>query len=145
MSWPPAVVAFALTLGSLSVAPDAHGQDLLPASAPAAAAPSIDAASLDRIASALARAPQIDTTIAPRFYSFTVATPPAPRDFMKGWNLSLAPIDAPDEFRGFGGGVGGIDVLSLIRSAVRSYRGHQARMIRERIDRELRALNKPPA
>jgi hypothetical protein len=102
----------------------------------------VDPASLDRIAAALASAPAIDATVAPRFYASTVAKAPSFKDYMKGWNVSLTPIVAPAESMSFGGGgLGGIEVLSLIHAAIQAYHGHEARLIRQRIDRELRALN----
>jgi hypothetical protein len=124
-------------------APPASAQDAATAATPPTPPPVVDPASLERIAAALASTPSLDATAAPRFYASTVATPPAFKDYMKGWNLSLTHIVAPEEagFGGGGGGLGGIEVLSLIHAAIQAYRGHEARLIRERIDRELRAVN----
>ena len=99
---------------------------------------------IEKIQKALQVEPAIANSIPARFYVDVVEKKPTIADFMKGTDFSVGPMGAlpPSEVRGAGGG---LDVLPLImkgvqyvRTAVRNYK---IRKVRERIDKELAALD----
>jgi L-ascorbate metabolism protein UlaG (beta-lactamase superfamily) len=97
-----------------------------------------DSASLERIRAALATTPALRIDGPPTFYASVVFKPPTLADYMKRWNLNMARTMAPSDTYRFGGG--GIGVLQLVHWMIQAHRDREVRLVREQIDRELRAL-----
>ena len=133
-----------LTLGGLSIGVSATAQD------PAAdAEPAPVFVPSERTLAVIERALQGDPVITDavegrRFFLQVVARPVTWQEYMAGSNgmFAITPIRPPDDRPGgdpLGGG-SGIDLLGIFRSVGQAMRDREVRQIRERIDRELLAL-----
>jgi hypothetical protein len=137
-----------LTLGLLSVATLSPAQEReTPPPDPVFVA---DSRTLARIQEALDREPVVGASAAGRrFYLEIVGRPPTWQEYMAGSHglLAITPTTPPGDRPGGGalGGGAGIDLLGIFRSVGRAMRERETRQIRERIDRELRALERAPA
>jgi hypothetical protein len=100
-----------------------------------------DADTLDRIHKAAAAPPafwMLDNSV--RFYATADAKQTTFADNARSWNLGVTLIAPPSAMHGFSGAAGGLDLLSLIHTVIQAHRERETRLIREQIERELRAL-----
>jgi hypothetical protein len=122
------------------------GRPLSAQDAPAVAPPPIfkpDARTLDRIRTALDREPALARPPEGlRFYLEINTVQRTWQDYMASARgaFAITPITPPADRPG-GTTLGGVDLLSIFRRVNQARRDREARQIRERIDRELRALD----
>jgi hypothetical protein len=141
---PAGRLASAITLGVWLAGGSVAAQDT-PGAPEESATIQVDAASLNRIRTALDTPPVLALPTDPlRFYQQITATRPTWADYMRGsgrW-FEITPISAPSRTglsRGIPAG-SGIDLSGLFRRVEKALNERTVRQIRQQIDRELEMI-----